>query len=249
MTDPRTEWRIAQLLLALDGAGHGAAPVEAAVRIAARLQVELAALFIEDADLLRSAGLPFAREVLLSTAAERRLQAAELERALRRLALQARRELASAAERAQVKWSFETLRGHRLRSALERGDETRVLVLGRSRRRHRAGPEKGEAVYLLAPAGEPGRHARELARRLVGDNGGELVVLEGPGGGEPVPPQPGVVVIRRRLQVVEPGTVAVALRDPPALALVIAAAHPMAGAAPMLEALLNSLDCPVLLVR
>lgn len=102
---------IRRILLALDAVAHSPQLLDTASRLAARLDAELHALFVEDANLLRLAGLPFAREVRLTSATTRKLQNPEMERALRAQATRAQQALAVAAGRMNVRWSFRVTRG------------------------------------------------------------------------------------------------------------------------------------------
>jgi len=102
---------IRRILLALDTATHSLAAFEATTALAARLDAELHALFVEDINLLRLAALPFARETRLTSATTRRLQNSEMEHALRAEAMRAQATLATVATRLHVRWSFQVTRG------------------------------------------------------------------------------------------------------------------------------------------
>ena len=102
---------IRRILLALDTATHSLAAVEATTALAARLDAELHALFVEDINLLRLAALPFARETRLTSATTRRLQNPDMENALRAEATRAQTTLATVATRLHVRWSFQVTRG------------------------------------------------------------------------------------------------------------------------------------------
>jgi nucleotide-binding universal stress UspA family protein len=102
---------IRRILLALDTATHNLAAFEAATALAARLDAELHALFVEDINLLRLAALPFARETRLTSATTHRLQNPDMERALRAEATRAQATLATVATRLNVRWSFQVTRG------------------------------------------------------------------------------------------------------------------------------------------
>lgn len=102
---------IRRILLTLDTAAHSLAAVEAATALAAHLDAELYALFVEDINLLHLAGLPFAREMRLTSATTRRLQNPDMERALRAEATRAQVTLATVAKRLNVRWSFQVTRG------------------------------------------------------------------------------------------------------------------------------------------
>ena len=90
MTRSGIDTPVARLLLALDAASHDPASVESAVALAARLQIELLGLFVEDADLLRVA---------------RRLQLVLLDRIVRRTLLPAVAGCGSPADEAKASGS------------------------------------------------------------------------------------------------------------------------------------------------
>lgn len=102
---------IRRILLALDNGNENAGLLEASLGLAARLDAELAALFVEDEELLRLAALPFAHELSLSSGSRRPLRDRDLERTLRRRAERSEAELAAAATRVQARWSFRVTRG------------------------------------------------------------------------------------------------------------------------------------------
>jgi nucleotide-binding universal stress UspA family protein len=108
------------------------AALEAAAELAARTEAELLGLFVEDMNLLRLAGLPFAREVGFLSPSARRLDALEMERSLRALAEQSRQALALAAERSQVKWSFRVVRGEVAEEVLAAAREVDIVSVGRA---------------------------------------------------------------------------------------------------------------------
>jgi hypothetical protein len=141
--------------------------LEAVMEAAAALQAELLGLFLEDVELLRFAGLPFAREIGAFTQA-RGLDVQIMERRLRSEADAARRALAAAAEGKPIRWSFRVERGSvavQLRKAL--ADADLVILLGdhgeRSLRRSAALLSAAEFSSAAAPALE------RLARALASD--------------------------------------------------------------------------------
>jgi nucleotide-binding universal stress UspA family protein len=110
------------------------AALEAAVTLAARFQAELAGLFVEDADLLRFAELPFAEEIGLFSAKRRRLDGLELERQMRVQMARVRRLFAGATRQAHIEGSFRVVRGTVTREVLSAAAEADVLILGRAGR-------------------------------------------------------------------------------------------------------------------
>lgn len=260
MTSSEPEERIAQILLALDAASHDLASVQSAVALAARLQAELLGLFVEDSDLLRIAQLPFAQEVALSTALDRALGGGELERSLRVLAAEAQRALAEAAGRAQVKWSFRTVRGRRLQSALAEAGATDLLLLGRSRRgrwqRHEAGAPP-HTVYLLFDGSEQAVKAAGVVAKLATGNHTDIVILDvapeqsSPGAREIVGRlrEAGLSAGARPLEGSDLATVLSKVGRPAPALLVLPADSRVLDSSRDLESVMERLDCPLLVVR
>lgn len=111
MIERRSDQAIRRIILALDATQGSRAMLGAAAALAARLEAELEAVFLEDEDLLRSAALPFVRRINLLSAAAETFDAAATERELKLLASQLRRTLAAEAGRMKVPWSFRVVRG------------------------------------------------------------------------------------------------------------------------------------------
>lgn len=141
------ELAIERIVVALDTSPLGEAAFETAAGLAAGLRAELAALFIEDINLMRLAALPFARELGLASAAARQLAAPDIERALRLQAETLRRELAAAASELALQWSFQVVRGRVCEAAIECTRELDLLVLGKAGHGAAARPS-----WLAAPA-------------------------------------------------------------------------------------------------
>ena len=120
----------ARILLALDACGISAELMEHVVAMAARMQADVDGLFVEDEGLLRAAALPFVREVA-TTGRERVLEIRQVQAASDEAAAVASRLLAELAARRQVRWSFSSRSGLRLRAALEAGTDADVLLPAR----------------------------------------------------------------------------------------------------------------------
>jgi hypothetical protein len=101
---------IYRVIVPLDAASETGAAIDTAARLAARWRVPLHGVFIEDEELIGLASLPFARQVTLGAGVEP-LTRDRVEDHFRAFTERARRELAAAAERHDVKWSFEPVRG------------------------------------------------------------------------------------------------------------------------------------------
>jgi nucleotide-binding universal stress UspA family protein len=123
---------IRRILVALDASPHSLSALEAAAELAASFKAELLGLFVEDINLLRSAEMPFAQEVGLTSGRLRRLDSQLVGRQLRGRAIQARQAMAAAAQRARVQWSFETASGQIVSRLLAAALDADILILGKA---------------------------------------------------------------------------------------------------------------------
>ena len=130
MSAPPSRFALSRILVALDASPPSLAALNAAAALAARMDAELAGLFVEDIALLRLAESPFAREVLYYSSKEVPLTPASMEATLRAQSERARLALASAAERARVRWTFRTVRGEVTATVLDAAAEADLLALG-----------------------------------------------------------------------------------------------------------------------
>ncbi len=174
-----------RLVVAIGGDEDSLRTVEAAVRLAARLRREMLALFIEDADLLAAASLPFARMVSSGAFEEAGLDVVSTRRAMRVVAERARLALARSAEAQRIHWSFEILAGGLAEARLEASD---ILALGTRLRRAAAGQRPSRPppcpVVLIGRGWGPvlvvydgGGDALDLGAGLAIDGRLPLVVL------------------------------------------------------------------------
>jgi nucleotide-binding universal stress UspA family protein len=131
MSEPETAPVIRRILVALDASPDSLAALQAAVRLAARMEAELLGLFVEDVNLLRVAESPFAREILYPSARETPVSRSSMELLLRRQSEQARAALESAAQRAQVRCVFRTVRGQVASELLSAAAEADLLAMGK----------------------------------------------------------------------------------------------------------------------
>lgn len=191
-----------RILVALDASKESLAALEAAAQLAARLHAELAGLFIEDADLLNLAGLPFSREAPLLSRAGRLLDLERLEQELKSKAAIARQALARRAESLHLQWSFRTARGRVDAELLAAAAEADLIAVGKStrpltgdvrlgRRARTVAAQSARSMLFASPAGCSGdaplaavydgstRSARalSLATRLAEREGRRLLVF------------------------------------------------------------------------
>lgn len=120
---------IRRIVLALDAATESPESLEAAADLAARLHAELVGLFVEDANLLRSAALPFVREINLASGQWQSFDSAAIERDMRARAARARALVEAAARRRHLAFSFRVTRGDVGREVAAASAETDLIVL------------------------------------------------------------------------------------------------------------------------
>lgn len=165
---------IRRILLALDSCQDLAA-LEAAAALAEHLRAQLVGMFVEDTELLRLAGLPFAREIAFGSAASRPLELAQLERELRGQAGRLRRLLEQHADRRRLQWSFSVVRGSLPQTLqLEQAD---LYVFGQPRALAERGLSATGPVLTFYDGSLSTRRALEAALTLAGNEDGLLVLL------------------------------------------------------------------------
>lgn len=120
--------RIRRIIVGLEPATRNRAALEAAARLAGRLEAELVGLFVENINLLHFAGLPFAREVGFASATKRDLDIEGMERSLRAQAHETRQSLAAVAARVPVRWSFRVARGSMAAELLAAAVEADLVI-------------------------------------------------------------------------------------------------------------------------
>jgi len=123
---------IRRIVVAVDASPHSRAAMEAAVRLAARFDAALLVLFVEDINVLRIAGLPYAQEFGAYSAQRRHINTADVERQLRVRSRQVQDSFRLLSERASIQGTFRVTRGSvgtEIQSAAADAD---VLIMGRA---------------------------------------------------------------------------------------------------------------------
>jgi nucleotide-binding universal stress UspA family protein len=168
------EFVIRRILVALDVSALSLAALEEAAAFAAAMEAELTGLFVEDINLVRSAGLPFARQVSYPSGAEERLSSERIDREFKARAELARKALAAAAERRHMPWSFRTVRGHVTNEILAAAAQADLIFIGKSGWSP-ARPLGSTALALIAAA--PG--AFLLVQQEIPQAGPIMVLFDG----------------------------------------------------------------------
>lgn len=177
-----------RILVALDHSRSARTALETAAAMAAQGDAELVALYVEDLTLLQAAALPMTH-LIERHGREREMAAAELERAFRITAREARIVLRDIGERLRIKASFEVQRGQlqsEMVAAAGRFDLVSVGATGRP------GSQAGSVARALMAAGPC---AVLISRRHV--RTGEPVTLL-------VEPGPGRLALSRELSLLRP---------------------------------------------
>lgn len=177
MTSEPGPERLRRVLVAIDASPHSLAALQAAVALAAASRLELLALFVEDLRLLHATALPFAREVGTFSGTARPLDLAQTERRLQDLARRVEAQVAAAAARAEVPWSFRVRRGHVVAEILANLEPSDLLSLGTAgwspMRSRGLGETAGDVLRRTRAPVLLARHGTQLRLPL-------LVLLEGP---------------------------------------------------------------------
>lgn len=167
-----------RILVAIDTAPHESTVLEAATELARELRAELHGLFIEDINLFRLAGLPFAREIDYSSGTSRPLDTEAIERALRHRAEGVRQAIADAAQRLSLHWSFRTSRGSFAQTMLTESLEADLLLVGREKTSPtaRATAHRGP-IMMIDDDARSRERLFETTKRLARQHADTIVVL------------------------------------------------------------------------
>jgi len=197
---------IRRVLVALDASPPSLHALERGVELAVTLEAELAGIFVEDLNLLRLAGLPFASEVG-PLGVRRALGDEEMRRALRAQAARARSALVASADPRRLRWSFRIERGPVGPTLGAAALATDLMALGVGRRAASAvlvhlaravltcvagpvlflpgGETARPSVLVWYEASAAGGRALELGAQLARDGKARLLVAHAPGTAEP----------------------------------------------------------------
>lgn len=244
---------IRRILLALSGTAEELARIEAAAELAAALEAELSALFVEDVDLLRASRLPSMWEMGRYSAQLRLMQADSTMRQLQAAARRMEQALHRVAAARRLRYSFRVLQGKPLHTLLTEAASLDLVLLGRQAM---AITTQQRPLTVLFDGSMSAAGALAVGLRLARATGRPCVVLVvaadvqtyralaqqaswAVGGGAKVSMQ--------RLQDTETATLSAAVNALRAAALVLPADY-AEGDLARLDALRSNLRCDLLLV-
>ena len=256
-----------RIAVALDATVHGQRLLDLAAAVAVLLEAELEGVFVEDTQLIHSAGLPFLRELRRTTLDESVLDATRLQRELRAAARRVRETLEQFARSRGLACSFRVWRGDLGAEILAANVDAELFALGRigrfaplcKRSRRAQVLSRGDlTIGVLFNGSEPAARALATAAELAYDNRAAVcVIMQPPGGEEPL-------ALRERVAEVLSG-IESSIHEPawesaeswdlarviPGLGidlLIVDSTNPLL-AAPNLWDILASIDCPLLIHR
>lgn len=158
---------INRVTVALNASMRDLSALHLAVDLSAQLNVELAALFIEDSNLLRLADLPFAREIGRSSGVARPITADSIRRRLNAAAEEARSALSRRATQAQVSWSFQVIQGTVTTQSWEGSAPADLLVVGGSRQDLSRPSQSSRSIGVVFDGTPEAQRALAAARALA----------------------------------------------------------------------------------
>jgi nucleotide-binding universal stress UspA family protein len=250
-----------RIAITLDAFELSPQALEQAVRLAQRMGAQLEGIFIEDIDLIQIAELPFLREVRTISRSEDAINLVRMEQELRALARRAERLLGEHAARHNVTWTFRIWRGSIDSDLLAADIEADVFALtrlGAALTRSKVLPARATAVSVLFTGTEASLRALDTAVNLATDPQRELnILLSAEDEARMVPLQLlaekhlGEEVVMVHFIRLHDGSIADLLdilSDTHSAVLIVERDNKLLQT-PTLRQNLNSLDCPLLIVR
>lgn len=138
-----------RILVALDASPASLAALDLAADLAARYQAELLGIYVEDINLLRLAEIPFSREIGHFSGISHEIDSRKIERELQTQARRVERRLSAIAQKANLRWSFQKMRGVIHGELLDAAQDTDLIIMGKtgwSRRRQLGSTARNVAV-------------------------------------------------------------------------------------------------------
>ena len=256
-----------RIAVALDASAHGQQLLDLAMAVATLLEAELEGVFVEDTQLIHSAGLPFLRELRRTTLDESALDVARLQRELRANARRVRETLEQSARTRGLACSFRIWRGDLGAEILAAGVDAELFALGRIGRFAPLGRRSREAqarqrggltIGVLFNGSESAERALATAAELAYDNRAAICVILQLQAGQDVVALRALATavlsgIETSIQELAPASSESGnlVRAIPALGidvLIVDSTNPLL-AAPTLWETLESIECPILIHR
>jgi nucleotide-binding universal stress UspA family protein len=253
---------VRRIAVTLDALDLSIVALDQAARLARHMGAQLEGIFVEDIDLLQLAELPFLREVRRSSRSVETMNPARMEQELRVLARRAERLLGEQAARHHVSWSFRIWRGSIDSDLLAAAMEVDVLALTRLGSVLAVSPARRighSAIAVLYGGGDTAARALDTAASLATEQQhARLNILLPAAQGMDAAVLQQEATLRLGEYAVEAQFIQMPDASLPALlealagtgnaALILQRDHELLQT-PTLRHCLNSLNCPVLVVR
>jgi len=190
-----------RILVTLDSTRASQSALESAALLAKAMHFELVGLFVEDADLMALAALPFSREVR-RTGAIHNLDPDALQKEVAAHAAAARSLMRQVAVRHHLRWSFRSVRASRRAGIVTESASIDILcVCGRGQDRYHQAPMENpvrmalerrapvlvagnmtdridKPIAVIVDQTDPDAESLQLAGRIAAEAGMELIILE-----------------------------------------------------------------------
>ena len=122
---------IRRIMIALDASPASRAALELAAELAVRHEAELVGIYVEDVNLLRSAGISFTEEVGEYSAISRNVDSQQVEHELKAHARRVKSMLSAIAARTNLRWTFRSVRGLIPGELLTAAQGSDMIILGK----------------------------------------------------------------------------------------------------------------------
>jgi hypothetical protein len=154
--------------------------LEIATSLAVNQGAELSALFVEDINLVRLAGLPFVKEIDRLSSHERQLDALNISYALEKQAQKVRKQLDDATKYSQLQVSLKVVRGHFLAEAIAVAKVDLLLLEKKTHSApYRSNPKDTiQPVWVLYDGGQAAGRALALAHEILHKSGVLNIILQ-----------------------------------------------------------------------
>lgn len=167
------------IMVAIDSSPHASAALEAAARLAVRLQAEIQGVFVEDINLVHLSELPLGREVRLLSGQMRDFDRKTLETDIKSEAGRVRRVFDAKLKGSNLRGVFKVVRGNVEAEVLNAAKGADLLVLGLAGHSAERGTLAGSTA--LASAARAARSVLLLRAAMVSTDRAVVLFDDGPG--------------------------------------------------------------------
>lgn len=172
--------RVERVLVVINAAPRRDDALDAGMELASSFRAPLMALFVEDINLVRLSGLPFAKELDRSSGVLRPLDPHSLDRALEAEARKLKTRLRAESKRKRISASMQIVRGHYVRTAMQMARTQDIVLVDDAKQATTTGASSHrwqQPVWVLYDGTQQGRRALALAASLGQSYDVDVVIL------------------------------------------------------------------------